>query len=213
MLMNEMKVRLTLLEEILGMASNNKEIHEEFIASKAPDAPSRAEEVEAVGVEEVVEKSMTVFPRNKAGEPIMWDYQIRGFFKDACGMLRNVKGTHSKALTNYKKKIDGLIFVKEREIPFIYEGSIGSCQRPLRGQTAQGERIALANSETLPAGTQIEFTIMWFDDDKKLITEDLLIEWLEYLRFRGLGQWRNSGKGKAVYEILDEKGKVIKTNK
>lgn len=91
--MRILKCRLTTIETLLGTASNNKELHSEFIASKAPDAPSREEEIEAVGVEEVIEKGMTVFSRNKDGKPILWDYQIKGFFKDACGVLRKVKGT------------------------------------------------------------------------------------------------------------------------
>ena len=41
--MKQMKVRLTFTEEILGTASTSKEIHAEFIASKAPDAMSRCE--------------------------------------------------------------------------------------------------------------------------------------------------------------------------
>ena len=61
--MKEIKVKLTFLEEVLGTASADKEIHDTFIASKAPDSPSRKEEIEALGVEEVIEKSMTVFPR------------------------------------------------------------------------------------------------------------------------------------------------------
>ena len=62
-----LKVKVTMFEEILGTASANPEIHEEFIASKAPDAPSREEEVAAIGAEEVFEKGMTVFPRDKDG--------------------------------------------------------------------------------------------------------------------------------------------------
>ena len=109
-----MKVRLTLLEEALGTASNNPDIHAEFIASKAPDAKTREEEIAAIGVDAETEKGMTVFARNAEGQPIFWEYQIRGMFKDSCGMLSNVPGSESKKLTNYKKKIDGLIFVKER---------------------------------------------------------------------------------------------------
>ena len=45
--MKELKVRLTFLEEILGTASADPEIHETFIASNAPDAPTRKEEIEA----------------------------------------------------------------------------------------------------------------------------------------------------------------------
>lgn len=202
MKMNEMRVRVTLIEEILGTASNNKDIHREFIASKAPDAMTREEEVEAIGAEAEIEKSMTVFPRNKDGKPIMWDYQIRGAFKDSCGMLRNVSGSESSKVKAYKKYIDGLVFIKEREIPFVFDGEIGSCQRPLRAQTAKGERISLANSETIPAGAQLEFTICWYEDAKKQISRELIKEWLDYGKLHGLGQWRNSGKGKFTWEEI-----------
>lgn len=196
--MKEMRVRLTLLEEILGTASNNPEIHSEFIASKAPDAKSREEEIEAIGVDAEIEKGMTVFPRNAEGQPIMWDYQIKGFFKDACGMLRKVTDSKSSKIKAYKKEIDGLIFVQEREIPFQFDGKIGNCQRPLRAQTAQGERVSLANSETIPAGTTLEFTIECLvDSDMSAVRE-----WLDYGRLRGLGQWRNSGKGKFQWEEI-----------
>lgn len=104
--MKEMKVRLEFFEEVLGTASSDPEIHEKYIASNAPDAPSRKEEVEALGAEEVFEKSMTVFPRLDDGTPFLWDYQIKGFFKDSCGMLRKVKGTPSSAIKAYKKEIE-----------------------------------------------------------------------------------------------------------
>lgn len=42
--MKEFKVRLTFTEEVLGTCSNDPNIHEEFIASKAPDAMSRERE-------------------------------------------------------------------------------------------------------------------------------------------------------------------------
>lgn len=197
--MKEIKVKLTFLEEVLGTASADKEIHDKFIAANAPDAPSRKEEIEALGVEEVIEKSMTVFPRNADGKPIFWDYQIKGFFKDACGMLRKVPNSASSKIKAYKKEIDGLIFVKEREIPIIFDGEIGSCQRTLRAQTAQGERVALANSETVPAGSTIEFTIQLMCDTH----EKAVREWLDYGVFRGIGQWRNSGKGKFEWSELE----------
>ena len=77
--MKDMKVRLTLTEEALGMMPADKELHETYIASNAPDAPSLEEEIAAVGVEEVVEKTKTVFPKMD-GVPFYWDYQIRGMF-------------------------------------------------------------------------------------------------------------------------------------
>ena len=198
--MKELKIRITFTEEVLGTSSNNPEIHDEFIASKAPDAPSRAEEVEALGVDEVVEKSMTVFPKLEDGTPFVWDYQIKGFFKDTCGVLRKVTGSLSSKIKAYKKEIDGLVFVKERKIPFQNYGKIGECQRPLRGQTAQGERIALAHSETVQADSYIDLTIVCLKDDMMKAVK----EWLDYGKFRGLGQWRNSGKGRFEWQELNE---------
>jgi len=198
-----MKIKITLLEELLGTASADREVHEKYIASLAPDAKSTEEEVAALGVEAVTTSGMTVFPRID-GRPFVWDYQIKGFFKDACGMLSRVKGTKKEGgtasanLKAYKKVIDGLIFVKPRKILIeMPTGALmGNCQRPLRAQTAQGERIALANSEAIPAGSQITFEVVTFDKAH----ESLVHEWLDYGMFRGLGQWRNSGKGAFEWE-------------
>ena len=181
-----LKCRLTTIEAMLGTASNNKEIHSEFIASHAPDAPSREEEIEAVGVEETIEKGMTVFPRNKDGQPILWDYQIKGFFKDACGSLRKIKESKSSGIRAYKKE------TKE---------PIESCQRPLRAQTAQGDKNSLANSEEIAAGAVMEFSIIVMSDGLVPAVK----EWLSYGKLRGLGQWRNSGKGRFVCKILEER--------
>lgn len=205
--MKEIKIRVTTTEEMLGTASANPDIHREFIASNAPDAQSREEEVAAVGAEEVFEKQMTVFPRVD-GVPIMWDYQWKGFLKDSVQALRKVPGTESSKVKAFKKEIDGLIFVMPRSIPISFEGEVGICQRPLRAQTAQGERVALASSEAIPAGATMELTIKCMLDSH----EKMVLECLEYGILRGIGQWRNSGKGRFVYDILDDEGNVIGGN-
>lgn len=192
----EIKVKLTLTEEALGMMPTDKEIHETYIASKSPDAKTIEEEVAAIGVEGVTEKTMTVFPKMDDGTPFFWDYQIRGFFKDAIGMLRRVKTNKCAKITNYKKVVDGLIFVNERKIPIHCAGPLGDCQRPLRADTMQGPRVALAHSESVPAGSTCEFTINLLDDS----LEDAVRECLNYGKLRGLGQWRNSGKGRFEWE-------------
>ena len=194
---NTLKVRITTTEDLLGTASADPELHRTYIASNAPDAPLLEEEVAAIGTNEVVEKSMTVFPRAN-GKPIMWDYQIKGFFKDACGVLRKVAGSESGKIKAYKKEIDGLIFVKPRAIEIKFTGDMSTCQRPLRASTAQGERIALANSESIPAGAVIEFEINCLTDAH----EKAIREWLDYGALRGLGQWRNSGKGRFTWEEI-----------
>jgi hypothetical protein len=220
MTISKLKVRLTFQEELLGTANADLNIHAKFIASKGPDAQTLKEEIEALGENAVVEKTMTVFARNADGGPTLWDYQIKGFFKDACGMLSRAKGSKSGALTAYKKIIDGLVFVFPRGLSLIMpEGGeigldtaltvdgkkvdIGHCQRPLRAQTALGERIALAHSETVPIGTTVEFEIRAMElAASKVTIDDCIKEWLDYGALRGLGQWRNSGKGRYSYIIL-----------
>jgi hypothetical protein len=193
--MQKINIEITFREELLGTASADPKIHEEFIASKAPDAPTTEEEVANLGAEAVVEKSMSVFPKEN-GRPFLYDYQIKGFFKDACGSLKRVPGTLSEKLKAYKKVIDGTIFVTPRKIIFNGETKVGHCQRPLRAQTLQGERVALANSETIAEGSKLSFTVVLLNPKD----EPLLKEWLNYGEFRGLGQWRNSGKGRFTWE-------------
>lgn len=196
--MKELKVRLTFTEPILGTSPKNEDVYRDFIGSKAPDATTVDDEVEALGVDAVCEKGMTVFPRMEDGTPFLYDYQIKGFFKDTCGGLRKVAGTESSKIKAFKKEIDKLIFPQPRMIPFINYGEIGECQRPLRAQTMQGERVSLAISEEINAGSQIEFSIVIWNND----VEKAVREWLDYGRFSGIGQWRNSGKGRFTWEEI-----------
>ena len=197
--MKKLNIKLTFTESLLGTSPADEEIYTRFIGGKAPDAATLPEEVAALGSDAVVERGTTVFPRDEDGKPFLYDYQIKGFFKDACGMLTRVKSTKSSSLKAYKKIIDGLIFVEPRHIPIQTNGEIGECQRPLRAPTPQGERVALANSEEIPAGSTIEFEITMLDEKAH---KDIVLEWLDYGRLRGIGQWRNSGKGRFTYEVL-----------
>ena len=208
--MKTMRVKATFVEPVLGTATQNKQIYTEFIGSKAEDAMNLAEEVAALGADEVAEKGTTIFPRDPEDgtTPIIWNYQIEGFFKSACGFLRNVPGTYSKELKNYKKKIDGLIFVESpdkgpgnptgRKIRIANAFPIDVKQRPLRAQTAQGERIALASSEEIPAGANITFDVVCYvDKDIEMVKE-----WLDFGIRNGLMQWRNSGHGRFTWEEI-----------
>ena len=77
----------------------------------------------------------------------------------------------------------------------------GSCQRSLRANTPQGERVSLASSEEIAAGAVLEFSVLVMADELMPAVQ----EWLSYGKLRGLGQWRNSGKGRFRYEILEER--------
>jgi len=196
--MQTLNVKLTFTEGLLGTAPSDPDIYAAYIASKSPDAQTLEEEVAAVGVEKVLDNSLTVFPKTKDGKPFLYDYQIKGFFKEACAMLQVVGKNESAKLKAYKKKIDGLVFVAPRVIPLELAGDMDTCQRSLRASTAKGDRTALANSQEAPAGTSIQFSVTVLSDDLL----DAVREWLEYGVWKGLGQWRNSGKGRFTFEEL-----------
>lgn len=192
-----LKVKITLLEEVLGMSPTDTDIYDAFIAKNAPDAPTREQEIERIGVEAMQEKGKTIFPKDN-GVPFFYDYQIKGFFKDTVGMLRRAPGSACSKVKAYKKEIDGLLFIQERHVLIDVAGEIGCCQRPLRSDGPNGSIVALASSETVPAGSTIVFTLKLLRDDM----EKWVCECLDYGALRGLGQWRNSGKGRFTWEEI-----------
>lgn len=217
--MTTLHINIVFLESVLGTAPNNDNLYRDFIAAKMEPYSAEKENAEVAALPEAEDpdKGMTVFPRTEDGKPFLYDYQIKGFFKDACGMLSRLTGkdpntgrkakavNESGKLTAYKKVIDGLIFVQPRKIVLNFDGEIGICQRPLRAQTAQGERVALAMSEEIPAGAQCRFDVVCLDDSHA----NAVREWLDYGALRGIGQWRNSRKGAFAWMELDDEGAVI----
>lgn len=77
-------------------------------------------------------------------------------------------------------------------------------------EMAQGPRVALAHSETCPVGSWCEFDILCRDED--LAAQ--IPEWMSSGIYYGIGQWRNSGRGRYVWEEIDpETGRTIGGNK
>jgi hypothetical protein len=204
--MKKFKVVLTLTEELLGTKPADKAVFASFIASRAPDEDLRQQEIDTAEHREMA--GTTVFHKMN-GQAGVWDYQIKGFFKDACHSLRAADETASKNLKAYKTKIDGLVFVTPRFIPISVVGNLGLCERPLRAETAQGPRVSLVRSETIAPGSTLEFEVTLLAED---MTE-YLQEWLQYGMLRGLGQWRNSGKGRFTAEITEIETPKIKKAK
>ena len=194
--MKELKVKITFKQGVLGTLTGDKEVYRNFIGSKAPDASTVEEEIANIGTEEVIEKGKTFFPKNKDGKAFIYDYQFKGFFKSACSAMNKVKGSLSSKLKAFKKEIDLRVFIKDRENVIENYDTITECQRPLRAQTMQGERVSLAISEEIPAGATCTFTIITLCDE----TMELVKEWLNYGALNGMLQWRNSGKGSLTWE-------------
>ena len=102
--MKKLKVRLTFTEGVLGTQSTDKEIYNNFIASKAPAGTDIDAELKAIDVDREIEKGTTVFAMTEDGEPALYDYQIKGFFKGSCGFLQRATGKRSG---NRKKEKGG----------------------------------------------------------------------------------------------------------
>jgi len=196
------KVELEFTEPLLGTLPGDEKLAEEYVMSKHPDG---VQEDEKVSLPEEIKKSSSYFARNSKDNPILWDYQIKGFFKDACSMMRRVSPIDE--LKAHKKIIDGLVFVTPRQIPLILPAksssmdkgkSLSFTERPLRISTPKGERTALARSETAPAGTKIQIEILLLKPSLK----KYIVNWLDYGILRGLGQWRNSGMGRFKWRML-----------
>lgn len=172
-------VKCTSLEEMLGMQSANKELASDRIRDLAPDAQTAEEEIAALGADKVVEKQMTVFPKDEQGRPFWWNYQVRGAFKDWCKAMVDIPGSLAQALGPWRVSnvISTLVMVYPRQVPITLPpgaktgistmGENGkwtplfenTCQRPLRADTMRGPRVALAISETVPAGSTFEFEV------------------------------------------------------
>jgi hypothetical protein len=187
-------VKVTFTTSVLG-TQPQKDVATEFITSKATDPVTGElpeDELETLPV--ALEKGTTAFHKLD-GKPIMYDYQVRGFLKEAGRVfngLRNVK--------NLKSKIDNLVFVHPRQIELhLPEGAeITFCERPLRAETAQGPRTSLARSEELPAGTWFECELRVYNGP---ISEPILRDLFEYGQDKGFLQWRNGGHGRFEFEL------------
>ena len=202
--MKSLTVKLTFLEPMLGTNPNDEDIYRNYIVGKAREAGAdispelEQEELDSLPLDnESIEKGMTVFKRTEDGKPAICGYHIKGFFKDSAKMLKKVPKTESSKVKAYKQEIDGLIFIDQELIP-IEGGELSVCQRPLRASTPMGERIALSMSEQISRGCTVTFEITTLRDDYLPWIRELL----DYGKMRGIGQWRNSGKGRFTWEEL-----------
>lgn len=192
-------VKLTFVEPLLGTVPKDPKVFETYIAGLSPNVEETlGEELETVPKASEEEKRWTGFHTTEDGKPFLYDYAIKGFFKDCCSMLSRATGTESGELKAFKKVIDGLVFVRPRKIPIVLAGELFRLERPLRAQTAQGERVALSRSDAAPIGSSIEFDVNILGG----VSEVLLSEWLDYGANRGIGQWRNGGYGSFEYELV-----------
>lgn len=181
---------------VLG-SQPSKTIASDFLAARAGLEEIPADELESLP--EVLEKGTTVFHRDEAGSPCLFDYQIKGFIKEAGKTFNGLR-----SVKNLRSKVDSYVFVYPRMIRLRFDKhtELEYLERPLRAETMQGPRVALARSEMLAAGTWFECVVDVVEPGP--ITEDLLKDLISYGERKGLGQWRNGGYGRFVVESWKE---------
>lgn len=186
-------VRLEFITEPLG-SQTTKDVASEFIAKKHEEIGGELPEDEARTLPEELERGTTVFHQEN-GVRLLFDYQIKGFIKSAGQTFNGLNDV--KAL---KSKIEKFVFVEPRKIPMHVPegGKVTYNERPLRAETAQGPRVALARSEQLPIGTWCEFDLKVFESQ---INEDILRSLFSYGEYQGLLQWRGGGWGRFTFTL------------
>jgi hypothetical protein len=153
---------------------------------------------------DALDKGTTVFHKDGQGRPVLWDYQLKGMLKAAAQVLNGKDGVRA-----LKSKVNNLVFISPRVLT-LQPPETGQdirelmdyLERPLRAETAQGPRVALARSEMLPEGVWFRCGLTIYPGD---VSEAVLTDLLDYGFYSGLGQWRNGGWGRFRYELQCEK--------
>jgi len=193
--MEEKKIELILIMEMLGTVPKNKQIYSDFIVDKAIKKGidvNDAEELETV--QELDEKGFTGFHVDE-GKLFLYDYVVKGNIKGNLETL--IQSGTIKKIPSYKKAVDNMLFIFPRKLYFSNgSGSPvvkphGILERPLRAMTMLGPRVTLTKSEYVDIGTKIGFEVKILPNPK--ITWEVVEKALDYGQYVGLGQWRGSG--------------------
>jgi hypothetical protein len=211
---------------MLATQPDSIKLFTEFLADRGPTGETQIDEmasmeaaVKAVSVpgkpgqpDVLKNPGQTIFHRDDKGNLVLYDYVFKGHAKDSITAMNRMEAEERNGIKDklqaHKSKIDGCVFVFPRQIILRLPAgtTVGTKERPAVVSTAQGQRIALLKSETVPAGTTLDVTY-------KIMSKEM-VSWviavLDYGAFRGLGAWRNASWGRFSWERLDaEGGKVI----
>lgn len=207
----ERTYRLTGISPLLGSQPADKEIRKNYIAAKHPNA-----DAENALLPDDDLGGVTVFLRDDESVCLM-GYVVNGYLKEAIasmGLENGVKMPASKVdkyVFNFSvsgQNSDGLETLKLHRDGEPISAPDSVLERPLRGMTMQGPRIALASSEmiALPWSIDVKITLLENAATKasKALTWNVIEDALGYGRLRGIGQWRNAGYGRFTFERTDE---------
>lgn len=190
-------VKITLLTPLLGSAPKDEKIYETYLELKKQKALKESG-IEIDPSDETIvfdeEKRLTGFHSDENGLYLL-DYQVKGMFKEYGNVIKEIVGVAA-----LKSKIENFLFVEPRKIYLGKKEPDGIIERPLRAQTAQGQRVTIARSEYVAEGTTFEFDVLLIPGP---VTLNIIYAILDYGKLKGFGQWRNGGYGRFDYEITE----------
>ena len=200
------KYRLTGISPLLGSQPADPAVRTKYLAAKAP-TDAQAEEEEKM-VPDMDERGLTVFLRRVGDDALcVMDYTIVGFLKGSVKAMAAENGVKQA-----DSKVGTYVFVEPRVIPITRNDALifeedAVLERPLRAQTMQGPRVTLTASEQVDDPWEMEITVKLLLNEgtakSKPVTWDAIEEALNYGSLKGLGQWRNGGWGRFVWERVE----------
>jgi hypothetical protein len=205
--------KLVGITPMLGSNPANPDIHSEFVSSKAAQLERAKAENEMLPtaeelnlkIEDIKKQGLTVFLRDN-GHLVIGNHVIKGFLKSALLTLKDQVG-----IAAAKSKVDNLVFIEPSFIPITRNGEMLTKaddynERSLRADTMQGPRVGLVSSEEVQAPWELTVSITLLENKGSAksnpVTWDMIETALLYGRYKGLGQWRNSGKGSFTFERI-----------
>jgi len=225
-------IRLKFISDFLGTAPSQELLKKDFFKLRETEALMEAEKLrhetaglsmkafteenyktvvkktseEDEGSEEKEEEEipkLTYFRKDDKGIYIP-NFMIKGFLKSSAQALKD-----QIPLRAFKAKIDRNVFVFPNKIRLYRDGNMLAepddvFVRPLRASTPKGERVSLTASERIASEGEIitdEITLVLIKN--KDLDMDMIRKFLHYGYFSGIGQFRNGGFGRFVWEEID----------
>lgn len=181
-------------------AERADDIAEDLISSSTGDE----------GADEAGSLAVTGFSADPVtGRLHLWDFQLMGYLKAAAQTLElKVPGKRVAAVSAVTQiqrlawvfgvsedPMERRLWLRRADGAYVTEPD-GLTDRPLRAQTARGERVSIAVSEQLhpPVWCEARLVLLRGCALRREQLEDVLA----YGVFQGLGQWRSGGWGRFV---------------
>lgn len=197
-------VRLDFNEPILGTSPTDPEVYSTYLLGKEAEVLKKMAKANGTSSRDL-EDELTTLPESGPTtgfhkDPnglFLFNYQIKGFFKNAGNVLKE-----QEDIKNLRNKLNDFLFIQPRRIYFKpgRQEADGTVERPLIADTPKGKRVALASSEAINPPARVTFEVELIEH--KAIKWESLIDLLDYGSRMGIGQWRNGGHGQFRWEFV-----------